>query len=297
MHQDEGFIDGPDGRVWFRRLTPDGDAADATPLLLLHGGPGAASYYLEPFAERAAVDRPVVLFDQLGSGRSDKPDDPALWTFDRAVSELDLVRRALGLRRHHLLGQSWGGWFSIEYLCRGREGVAGLILASTSASIGEFTAAARVLVEALPEPARSTIIDLGARGAYDDPAYLEAVDVFYRRHVCRLDPWPPAVQATMDELEVSQVYATMNGPTEFDVTGPLREWDRTADLGTIAVPTLVTVGRHDEITPSCSETLTRGIAGARMAVFEESGHLSHEEEPEAYAAVVREFLAEVDATG
>jgi proline iminopeptidase len=294
--QDEGHIQTEHGRVWFRRLTPDGEAGGRTPLLLLHGGPGAASYYLESFAERAATGRPVVLFDQLGAGRSDKPDDPALWTMDRAVAELDLVRAALGLERCHLLGQSWGGWLAIEYLAgRGREGIVGLILASTSASIREFTDAAAVLIDALPEPARTTIQELGAQGAYDDPAYLEAVDVFYAHHLCRLDPLPPLVQATMRELESSQVYLTMNGPTEFDVTGPLREWDRTADLGRIACPTLVTVGGHDEITPSCAATLQAGIPGARMELFEDSGHMAHEEEPERYATVVAEFLAEADA--
>jgi proline-specific peptidase len=298
VRDDEGRIETADGELWFRRLTPDGAEGDATPLLLLHGGPGAASYYLEPFAERVAPDRPVVLFDQLGSGRSAKPDDPALWTVDRAVVELDLVRDALDLGTCHLLGQSWGGWLAQEYLARGRgDGIVGLVLASTSASIREFTDAAALLIDALPEPARSTIQELGARGAFDDPAYLEAVHEFYVRHVCRLDPWPPCVVATMDELATSQVYATMNGPTEFDVTGPLRDWDRTADLGAIAIPTLVTVGAHDEIAPSCARTLRDGIPGARMATFEDSGHLAHEEEPEAYAAAVRSFLSEVDAAG
>jgi proline-specific peptidase len=295
VREDEGRIETPDGGLWFRRLTPEGAAADATPLLVLHGGPGAASYYLEPFAERVAPDRPVVLFDQLGSGRSDKPDDPALWTMDRAVAELDVVREALGLGTCHLLGQSWGGWLSIEYLTRGREGIAGLVLASTSASIREFTDAAALLIDALPEPARTTIQELGARGAFDDPEYVAAVHEFYVRHVCRLDPWPACVVATMDELDRSQVYATMNGPTEFDVTGPLRDWDRTADLGRIAAPTLVTVGAYDEIAPSCARTLRDGIAGARMETFAHSGHLAHEEEPEAYARVVRAFLTEVDA--
>ncbi len=87
------------------------------------------------------------------------------------------------------------------------------------------------------------------------------------------------------------MYATMNGPTEFDVIGTLREWDRTADLGRIDVPTLVTCGRYDEITPACSETITKGIPNARMEVFEQSAHYAHLEEPERYAAVVEEFLS------
>jgi len=88
----------------------------------------------------------------------------------------------------------------------------------------------------------------------------------------------------------------MNGPTEFDVIGTLRTWDRTADLGRIAAPTLVTVGRHDEITPACSETLCDRIPGARMIVFEKSAHCAHLEEPELYAATVEAFLTEVDGS-
>jgi proline-specific peptidase len=283
----EGFIDVPGGRVWYETL----GGGDRTPLLTLHGGPGAGHDYIRPFAERLAETRPVVLYDQLGCGRSEQPDDPSLWTFDRSVAELDAVRAALDLGTCDLFGQSWGGWLSIEYLCRGATGIRRAILASTSASTAQFTAEARRLIEAMGEPARSTLIELGARGAYDDPAYGEAVLEFYRLHLCRLDPWPEAMLRTAANLDGNQVYLTMNGPTEFDVIGEaLRDWDRSADLGAIRVPTLVTCGRHDEITPACSQTLTDGIDGARMVVFEDSAHCAHLEEPEAYAAAVVAFL-------
>jgi proline-specific peptidase len=288
--REEGFVEVADGRVWYRR---EGEG-DALPLLVLHGGPGAASHYVEPFAERMAAHRPTIVFDQLGCGRSDKPDDPSLWTLDRATAEVDTVREALGLERCHLLGQSWGGWLSIEYLCRGAEGIEGLVLASTSASMPQFTAAAGELIDELPEPHRSTLQELGARGEYDAPAYQEAVMEFYRRHLCRLEPWPESVLKSAAELDGNQVYLTMNGPTEFDVIGTLRDWDRTADLGSIQAQTLVTCGRYDEITPACSRTIADGVEGARMVVFEHSAHCAHEEEPELYASVVEDFLASVD---
>ena len=288
-----GTIEVTGGRVWYERL----GGGDATPLLTLHGGPGAAHYYIRPFAERMAAHRPVILYDQLGCGSSDKPDDPSLWTLDRAVDEVDQVRAALGLEeRCHLFGQSWGGWLSIEYFARGRgTGVVGLVLASTSASIKQFTDEAARLIDDLPEPHATVLKELGAQGRYDDPAYLEAVDVFYRRHLCRLPEWPEDMQRTAAELDGNQVYLTLNGPTEFDVIGTLRTWDRTGDLGRIDVPTLVTCGRHDEITPACSETIAQGVAGSRMVVFEESAHCAHLEEPERYAEVVEGFLREVEA--
>jgi proline iminopeptidase len=275
------------GTVWTARLGP----SEGTPALLLHGGPGAASDYMHPLAERLADHRPVVVYDQLGCGRSDHPDDTSLWTVDRSVAEVDQVRAALGLERCHLLGQSWGGWLAIEYMVRGTRGVERLVLASTSASIPEFMAGARGLIEELPEPHRTVLIELGAKEEYDHPDYQAAVDVFYHRHLCRADPWPDALLRSSAQMDGNQVYLTMNGPTEFDVIGRLREWDRTADLGRINVPTLVTCGRYDEITPSCSETITRGIPGARVHVFEQSAHCAHLEEPDDYARIVEDFLA------
>jgi proline-specific peptidase len=284
--QGVGRLDVPGGRVWYRRL----GSGDATPLLMLHGGPGAGSDYIAPLGEALAADRPVVFWDQLGCGRSDAPDDTSLWTLDRFVAEVDAVRGALGLDRIHLFGQSWGGWLAIEYMARGTTGVERLVLASTSASTREFTDAARLLIEALPEPHRTELIEGGERGAYDTPEYEAAMTEFYRRHLCRMDPWPDALQASIANLDGNAVYAYMNGPTEFDVIGTLRTWDRTGDLGRIDVPTLITVGRHDEIPPSCAETLRAGIPDAQVVVLEHSAHISHLEEPETYLRAMREFL-------
>ena len=288
---DEGYVEVEGGRVWYRRL----GEGDALPVLLLHGGPGAAHDYMLPLAERLSEHRPAIVYDQLGCGRADKPDDTSLWTVDRSVTEVDQVRAALGLDRCHLLGQSWGGWLAIDYMARGPVGVAGLVLASTSASIAQFVAGARRLIDALPEPHRTALQELGARGEYDHPDYRAAEQEFYRHHLCRMNPWPEALVRSSDQMEGNQVYATMNGPTEFDVIGRLRTWDRTPDLGRIDVPTLVTCGRYDEITPACSETIAEGIPDARVVVFEESAHVAHLEEAEAYAGTVEEFLESVEA--
>jgi proline-specific peptidase len=288
-----GMIDVPGGRVWYQKL----GQGSGTPLLALHGGPGAGHYYLRPFVARVAEHRPVIVFDQLGCGESEKPDDPSLWTVDRAVEELDVVRGTLGLDRCHLFGQSWGGWLAIEYLSRGRDGIVGLILASTSASTAQFMSEAARLIDELPEPHRTSLKELGAVGAYDDPAYVAAVDLFYQRHLCRMAEWPEDMQRTADELDGNQSYLTLNGPTEFDVIGPLRTWDRSADLGRIASPTLVTCGRYDEITPACAQTIADGVPDSRMVVFEESAHCAHLEEPDRYASVAEAFLTEVDRSG
>ena len=266
------------------------------PLLLLHGGPGAGHDYLEPLAG-LAESRAVIFYDQLGCGRSDQPDDPSLWRIERFVREVDTVRAALGLDRVHILGQSWGGWLAIEYMLSAPKGVEGLVLASTSASIPEFVDEAWRLISEMPDTIGETIRHHEAAGEYDHPDFVAALEAFYKRHLCRLDPWPDALERSGKNLEAGgghTVYNTINGPTEFTVTGELKDWDRIDRLGEITVPTLITVGRHDEITPACAETIHRGIAGSRVVVFEDSAHCAHLEEPETYLATVGAFLAEND---
>lgn len=285
MIGDEGYVEVTGGRVWCRRF----GTGDQMPILILHGGPGSASDYMQPLAKRLGEHRPAFVYDQLGCGRADHPEDDALWTVDRSVQELDQVREALGLDRCYLLGHSWGGWLSIDYMARGPSGIEKLVLASTSASIPQFMAEARRLIDAMPEPARSTIIELGDRGEYDNPDYLAAVDVFYHLHLNRMDPWPAPVRA--EKTADTRPYQVMNGPTEFDVIGRLATWDRTADLDKITVPTLITVGRYDEITPACAATIHEGVRDSRVVQFENSAHLAHLEEGERYAQVVEEFLS------
>lgn len=118
---------------------------------------------------------------------------------------------------------------------------------------------------------------------------------FYRRHVCRLDPWPePLLRSGRNWQEALPVYETIWGPNEFTITGNLRDWDRSDRLGEIRVPTLVTCGRHDELGPPCARVLQQGLPRAEMQVFEDSAHSAHLEEPDRYRDLLREFLARAD---
>ena len=105
----EGFVAVPGGRVWYKVV----GSGSGTPLLLLHGGPGATSHYLEPLSA-LGDERPVIFYDQLGCGRSDRPSDTNLWRVERFVEELKMVRQTLGLRRLHILGHSWGAMLAAE---------------------------------------------------------------------------------------------------------------------------------------------------------------------------------------
>jgi proline-specific peptidase len=288
MEIEEGTI-GVDGyQVWYRRVGSAG-----IPLLVLHGGPGAGHDYLEPL-EALAAERTVIFYDQLGCGKSDRPNDRSLWRMERFVAEVGTVRHALGLGQIHLLGQSWGGWLAIEYMLTHPPGVISLVLASTSASIPQFVAEAARLKAALPATISQTMQRYEAAGDLDHPDYEAAVLEFYKRHLCRLEPWPEPLLRTGRNIEGNAVYETMNGPNEFTVIGNLKDWDRTDRLGEITVPTLIIVGRYDEITPACAETMHRGIPHSQVRVFEQSSHTAHLEETETYLRVVADFLQHVD---
>ena len=272
------------------------EAPGKLPLLCLHGGPGTPHDYLEPLEEMAGTGRRVIFYDQLGCGNSDHPHDPSLWTVDLFVEELGVVREAVGLDRVHLFGNSWGGMLAMEYALTRPRGLASLVLESSPASIGQWIDEANRLRGELPPKVQETLLKHEQAGTTDDPAYEEAMMVFYRRHLCRLDPWPDYVNRTFTKLEENpEVYHTMNGPSEFHVVGTLRDWDIVDRLAEIRLPTLVTSGRYDEATPAIAEAVHRGIPGSEWVLFKHSSHMAHAEEPERYQRVLDQFLSRVES--
>jgi proline-specific peptidase len=270
------------GRIPFRgfqtwyEIVGEREEPGRLPLLCLHGGPGSTHDGLEPLRP-LAKGRRVVLYDQLGSGDSDRPDDPSLWTVETFLDQLRTVREALGLERLILFGSSWGGMLALEYALTRPEGIVALALNSTPTSATRWAEETRRLAAELPP------------GLEEKEADRE----YWRRHVCRLDPEPEALQRTRAKFG-KQVYETMWGPNEFTVTGTLRDWDVTGRLGEIDLPALITSGRHDECTPALVDALHRGIRGSEWVLFEESSHMPHFEEPERFLEVVGAFLDRVE---
>ena len=293
IREEEGYIPVEDGyRVWYRSAGGSGGAGEQVPLLLLHGGPGAPHDYLENLQALATETRRVIFYDQLGCGRSDQPDEPERWRIPRFVEEVGIVRRALGLERVHILGQSWGGMLAIEYALTQPKGLVSLILSNTTSSIPLWIAEANRLRAELPPQVQATLTRHEEAGTTDSEEYQQAMLVFYNRHVLRTQPMPDYVQRTFDNM--GQVYLTMNGPSEFHVIGVIKDWDRTDRLAEIRVPTLIISGRYDESTPTINQVLQRGIPGSEWMVLENSSHLSHVEEPELYMQAVRNFLSNVE---
>ncbi len=286
MVAEEGYVDFRGYRTWYRRV---GDGA--IPLLALHGGPGSTHHYFTPL-EQLAGERTVVLYDQIGCGGSDRPTDVE-WSVDLFRDEVAVVREQLGLDRIHLLGTSWGGMLALEHVLSGAEGIVGLILSSTLASIDEWAVEQKRLVADLPPEVREVLDRHERAGTYSDPEYEEAMEVYFDRHFYR-GPKPRAEIERWRAGRAPDVYLAMQGPNEWTVTGALRGWDVRDRLREIHVPTLVVRGRHDMCTPAIARKLVDGIAGAQEVVLEESSHTPVLEETDRYLEVVGRFMREAE---
>ena len=279
-----GYISVEGGKVWYKIA---GAGKPAVPLLTLHGGPGYPHDYLEPL-EQLADERPVVFYDQLGCGQSDRPSDRTLWRVDRFVRELAQVRQALGLERIHLFGHSWGAMLAVDYMLSGAP-AASLILASPALSIPRWMEDAARLRKTLPGDVQATLQHHEAAGTTETLRYRDATMQYYQRYLCRLDPWPEPMNRS-HEASSGAVYREMWGPSEFHATGNLINYDRTGRLSEVAVPTLYTCGRYDEATPEATGWYRSLTPHAELLVFERSAHMPHLEETDAYLAVLRDSL-------
>jgi len=295
MPATEGFVAFHGYKVWYR-IVGEHEAPGKLPVLCLHGGPGIPHDYLEPLETLAATGRRIIFYDQLGAGNSDHPHNPSLWTVPLFVEELGVVRQALGLEQVHILGQSWGGMLGMQYALTQPAGLASLIVADSPASMAQWVAEANRLRAELPAEVQNTLLKHEAAGTTDDPAYQAAMLVYYQRHLCRLNPFPECVNRAFDKLYADpEVYYTMNGPSEFHVTGVIRDWNIVDRLGEIRVPTLVISGRYDEATPAIAQTVHHGIAGSEWVLFENSAHLPHVEETQRFLQVAAQFLDRVES--
>ncbi len=284
----EGYLQVTGGKVWYK-ITGTGKG---TPLLVLHGGPGYPSYYLDAISG-LGDDRPVIFYDQLGCGRSDAPRDTSLYTVQAFVNRLGEVRKDLGLDDVDLYGHSWGTILAAEYLLGGAQGVRCAVLAGPALSIPRWEADAETLLATLPDSTQEIIRRNDAAGTYDSHEYQGAMMQYYGRYVCRADPWPADMDSTLARMG-EFVYGYMEGPSEFTVTGTLRNYDRTPDLGKLHLPVLFLVGEYDEARPATAAYYQSLVPGSKRVVLPGLSHCGMDENPAQYLAALRSFLDGVD---
>jgi L-proline amide hydrolase len=292
-----GTVDFDGHQTWYRITGTLDPAAERAPVVILHGGPGAAHNYCLAMTSLAGDGRAVIHYDQLGCGNSTHlPEaDPGFWTPELFVRELRNLVTAFGLRRFHLLGQSWGGMLGPEVVLSDASGILSLSICDSPASMPLWLEAANRLRDQLPADVQATLLRHEQAGTTDSAEYKAAEDVFYARHVCRVQPQPQDVKDSFDQIDTDPtVYHTMNGPSEFHVIGSLKEWSVVDRLGAVPVPTLVVSGEFDEALPMVWQPFVDRIPDVRSHVFADASHMPHVEQPEEFTAVVGDFLRQHD---
>lgn len=282
-YTEERFVIVPGGRqVWCKTMWYK-ETAHNTPLVCINGGPGFGHTMLENLFA-LAVDRPVVMYDQLGCGKSmGGEDDPSLWTIEHFVEELECVLQAHDRKKCYLLGVSWGATVAAAYTVAYPYSVEALILTSPLLSTELWERDTRTLLAQLPLDTQAALIRHEAAGTTDHEEYKQALDLYMKTFVCRCKEWPD-----FGPLNV-RMYTTMWGTSECSPTGTLRGFNSIPALNVLAsIPILITIGKYDQV----SKETAAEVKKATVVVFENSSHCSWLEESEAYMQAVRSFLFE-----
>ncbi|MDQ0200165.1 proline iminopeptidase-family hydrolase [Neobacillus ginsengisoli] len=286
---ENGYVEVPGGRVWYQKFDKN---TKQTPVIILHGGPGSSCYSLQGL-KVLEEDRPVIFYDQLGCGKSDRPSDASLWRIDRFVEEVAQVRNSLNLDEVHILGHSWGTTLAAEYCLTNPSGIKSVIFSSPCLSAPLWEKDQDRNLQKLPKEIQDTLKKCEEIGTTDSAEYKEATEEFNKQFVCRLNPFPEFLKKG-SHLKNPEVYNIMWGPSEFHVKGNLKDFDCTKQLKEITCPTLFTCGRFDEATPETTEYYSSQTPHSKFHVFEKSAHMPYIEEPDEYLRIVKEFMKSVD---
>lgn len=285
----EGYITVPGGRIYWARM----GNGPGTPLIVIHGGPGSTSYGLKVWAA-LGDERPVIRYDQLGSGKSDHPTDTTLFTVDRAVLELQALRDSLGLAEVHLYGRSWGAMLVEAYMATQPKGVKSVVLADPLVTTVQWEHDADSLVKTLPDSVQRVIRSHEADHTTASKEYQDAMAAYYKLYVRRGPIRSPADADSASQSHGELVYQYMWGPSEFTATGTLKTFDATEWIKHLKVPALFLAGQFDEATPGSTEMFSKMVPGAEFTVIPNSAHSTENDNPEVLLATVRSFLHRVE---
>lgn len=281
-------------KVWTKRIGNH----PKIKVLLLHGGPAATHEYwecAESFFPAAGIE--FILYDQLGSFYSDQPTDSALWTIDRFVEEVEQVRVALNLdsTNFFLVGQSWGGILALEYALKYQQHLKGLVISNMMSDCRAYDRyAEEVLAPQMDKKVVDSVKWMEANGLYTDPRYMELLmPNFYKKHLCRLEDWPDPVNRSFAHLN-SSIYVLMQGPSEFGISGRLENWDRSADLNKIKVPSLTIGATYDTMDPEHMRWMSTQMPKGRFLLCPNGSHLAMWDDQEVYFEGLIRFIRDVD---
>ncbi len=278
--------------VWTKRIGNN----PKVKVLLLNGGPGATHEYFECFENFLPAEGiEFIYYDQLGCGNSDNPNDVALWDLNRYVDEVEQVRKALNLdaSNFYLFGHSWGGILAMEYTLKYQHNMKGLIISNMMSSCPEYGKYAdEVLAKQMDPKVLAEINKIEATKDFSNPRYMELLlPNFYEKHILRFPSkdWPEPVNRSFAKINQS-LYVTMQGPSEFGISGKLEKWDRKADLKNITIPTLVIGAKYDTMDPKHMEAMSKLVQNGTYLYCPKGSHMDFYDDQKTYFKGLLDFL-------
>ena len=269
-------------------------------ILLLNGGPGATHEYfecLESFLPAEGIE--IIYYDQLGCGNSDNPKDTTMWDLPRYVEEVEQVRKALDLTKDnfYLLGHSWGGILAMEYGLKYQQNLKGLIISNMMASGPDYSKYAdEVLSKQMDPKVLAEIRQIESKKDFANPRYMELLyPNFYTVHILRmpLESWPEPVNRSFAKMNQS-LYVTMQGPSEFGLSGKLEKWDVKDKLKTLTVSTLVIGSKYDTMDPEHMKWMSNQVQNGTFLYCPNGGHMSMYDDQDIYVSGLIKFMKGVN---
>jgi len=280
--------------VWTKRFGNN----PKTKILLLNGGPGATHEYfecLESFLPQEGIE--FIYYDQLGCGNSDNPRDTSMWSLPRYVEEVEQVRKALNLNKDnfYLLGHSWGGILAAEYAFKYQQNLKGLIISNMMMSCPAYGRYAdEVLAKQLKPEVLAEIRQIEAKKDFANPRYMGLLEPnFYAQHLCRIVPNPEPVTRAMSKINQS-LYVTMQGPSEFGISGKLVNWDRITDLPKLTIPVLSIGGSYDTMDPAHMAWIATQVKNGNSLICPNGSHMAMYDDQQVYMAGLIKYLKSVE---
>jgi proline iminopeptidase len=279
-------------KVWTKRIGNN----PKIKLLLLNGGPGATHEYFECFENFLPAEGiEIIYYDQLGCGNSDNPNDVVLWDLARYVEEVEQVRKALNLdaSNFYMLGHSWGGILAMEYALKYQNNMKGLIISNMMSSCPEYGKYAdEVLAKQMDPKVLAELNQIEAAKDFTNPRYMELlIPNFYEKHILRFPAkdWPEPVNRSFAKMNQS-LYVSMQGPSEFGISGKLEKWNRKADLKNITIPTLVIGAKYDTMDPKHMEEMSKLVQNGTYLFCPKGSHMDFYDDQKVYFEGLIPFL-------
>lgn len=294
MEIGEGYMPFLEYKTYYRVVGKN--TGNKKPLVLLHGGPGSTHNYFEVLDRIAEEDgRQLVMYDQIGCGNSYVENRPDLWNSKVWIEELIELRKHLGLDEIHLLGQSWGGMQTLEYVCNYKpEGLKSIILSSTLPASWLWAEEAQRMIAQMPQDMQDAIKKATESGDYSSPEY-QAAEAEYMRQHC-------AGEVTENDPEClrrpkkagRESYVVGWGPNEFTPLGTLKDYDVIDQLGDIKEPALIINGGNDLCTPYVAKFMYDRIPNSEWELFRTCRHMCFVEDNDHYVEVLKKWMNKND---